>query len=301
MSVKTIASTFICGALCWAAAAQNPDSDQQSAQMIKDSVAAPVSELVANLGFDSRALVAGRDFDVPQYALMPGLNFYHHSGAFAGLSGSLLSDADPRYTQTTLQAGYGRGWGERWYTSLTAQHFVFNPAAEGLLQNAVALFANYSAGPVSMGASYTVLFDPEKAQQLNFSLSGFFPVKRLKKVEASFLPSASLLIGTETVTLQRFSDGIFRQGTGKPWQDRVPVRPPGPGVPRPENTDTQIRPLSLSIGLPLSLQKGRFGLTLSANYVRPFPSDSETESLSNTLFFSASCAWTLLRKPKKQG
>lgn len=294
---------FLLGAL-QAAIAQNPDGDKQSAQMAKDSTVGPTSELVAQLGFDSRALVAGRDFDVQQNALMPGLTYYHHSGAFAGLSGSLLSNTDPKYTQTTLQAGYGRGWGEHFYTSATYQRFFFNPATEGLLQNAVSLFGNYSFGPVSLGASYTLLFDPEKAQQLNLSLSGFFSKKRLKKLDdLSFAPSLSLLAGTETVALQRFSNGIFRQGTGFPWEDRVPRRPPivgNNGLQPKENS--AFGPLSLNLSLPVTIQKGRLGTTLSVNYVKPFPAGSEsdeTESLSNTLFFSASCAWTLLKKEKK--
>lgn len=282
--------------------AQNPDGDKQSAQMAKDSAQGPTSELVAQLGFDSRALVAGRDFDVQQNALMPGLTYYHHSGAFVGLNGSLLSNADPKYTQTTLQAGYGHGLGDHFYTSATYQRFFFNPAAEGLLQNAVSLFGNYSLGPFSLGASYTVLFDPEKAQQLNLSLSGFFSKKRLKKLDAlSFAPGVSLLAGTETIALQRFSNSVFRQGTGLPWQDRVPRRPPVSGN-NVREANTSFGPLSFNLSLPVTLQMGRLGATLSVNYVKPFASEAETtetETLSNTLFFSACCAWTILKKEKK--
>lgn len=299
MSKTLLAAAFLLSLPLACAFAQNPDGAEQTAQLAKDSTTADYSELVASVGFDSRALVAGRDFDVQQRAFMPSLDFYHHSGAFAGVRGSLLSNVDPNYTQTTLQAGYGRGFGSSFYASATYQRFFFNPAEEGLLQNAVALFGTYSRGPLSLGASYTVLFEPEKAQQINLSLSGYFEKKSLKHLDGlSCTPNVSLLIGTESVALQRFGNGVFRQGTGRPWEDRLPTRPNG-GL--HDQTSEQLAPLSVTVGLPVNLAWGRLSVCLSANFVAPIPSKDEannTEDLSNTAFFSASCAWTLAKIKK---
>jgi hypothetical protein len=60
--------------------AQNPDQEAQAAQSGSDSTYTPQSELVVRVGFDSRVLVAGRDWDIEQYAIMPSMMYFHKSG-----------------------------------------------------------------------------------------------------------------------------------------------------------------------------------------------------------------------------
>jgi hypothetical protein len=299
MTKRFFSQLLFCSVLTFWLGAQNPDNETQTTQLADTDADQPKSELQIRLGFDSRALVAGRDFNVQQNALMPSIGYYHRSGFFASAAGSLLSDADPKYAQTTLQAGYGCGFGEHFFTSLHYERYLFNPAEAGLLQNAVGLFAAYSIGPLSLGASYTTLFDPEKAQQLNLSLAGYFEKKNLKKLDGlSCSPNASLLVGTQTIAFQRFSDGVFQKGAGFSWRDRLAIPPRDPKNPRNppgqnETTETFFGPLSFNFGLPLNLQWGRLRANLALQYIVPLPADGAPEELSNTALFSAGIGWVL--------
>jgi hypothetical protein len=272
--------------------AQNPDQEVQEIQAAQaiDSTYVPQSELVARIGFDGHVLVAGRDWDIAQTAIMPSIMYFHKSGFNGGLSSSILSNTEPKYNQTTLNLGYGRGFGDHFYSALTYNHFFFNPNTEGLIQNSVNLFLNYSLNWFSAGASYTTLFEPEKAQQLNLSLSGFFEKQHVGKIESlSFSPNIALLLGTETVVLQRFGGNLFQKATGKKWEKRLPIKRP---------KEDEIAPLSLTFGLPISANFGRFQGGLNLNYVVPIKHKGEIlaqEDLEKTFFMSASVSYKLFQ------
>ena len=285
-TMKSLKISFAATLIATGVFAQNPDQAAQAVQLENDSIFTPQSEWVVKLGFDSHVLVAGRDWDIQQTALMPSVAYYHKSGINGSVTGSILSNTDPKYNQTILNIGYGRALGSHFFGTVGYNRFIFNPNTEGLIQNSVNLFLNYTHDWFSVGASYTALFEPEKAQQLNFSLSGFFEKQDLGIINSlTFTPNLSLLLGTKNVGLQRFSGSFFKKATGARWENR-PIANRLP-------TDF-IAPLSLNLAFPLTAQIGHFQWGFSLNYIVPVKSKIELiqqEELNKTLYFSVNVGY----------
>ncbi len=272
---------------------QNPDSDKITAPPTIDSASHRASSWSIGLDFDSRALVAGRDYDLAQQAFMPSLSYSHQSGLYAVARASFLSAAEPQYTQTTLGLGYGRTIGQYGYAALSYDHFFFHPADEGLLQNSLTAFGSVNKGKFNIAMSYTALFDPETAHQINMSIALNLQ-KTIARIRSDLFltPNVSLLTGTETVPLQRFSNQLIEKGTGQRWETRV--RFPKTGT-RPNNEieQTAFGPLSMTLSLPATLQFRRISVSLVANYVVPFAINSASEKPDNSLYFSTGLNWML--------
>ena len=125
------------------------------------------SELNLHAGFTSSVTSAGRDYDINQQGVAPGVSYYHKSGIYADLSGYWNSDFEPNYNPTVFSLGYLTTLNEKWSYSLDYERWIFNPkdTSDNPLQNSIGASLNYEF-VVDIGLDYSILFGNETAHRL---------------------------------------------------------------------------------------------------------------------------------------
>ncbi|AMR25886.1 hypothetical protein A0257_01430 [Hymenobacter psoromatis] len=225
--------------------------------------AALPSQLVVRLSYSPQTLFAGRDYGLLQSTTTPSLNYYHRSGAYVGVSGSLYSVSTPHYLLTDLTAGYGNLLGNNLLYNFSYDHYVFSEAGQGTLTNAGSVLLSYDVGPISLGTTYSLLFgNGQTGHRLLPSISGYKAWKNLGFIDKLFiLPSLSATIGTDNIVYQVFP----RKAVSKVTKAKKPAK-----AAQPVDTElTSFGLMSWNLALPVKVRISNFTAGATYNYIIP--------------------------------
>lgn len=164
----------------------------------------PRSQLAVRLGYNSNVLSTGRTLGIEQFGLSPSLSFYHKSGFYADVTGYWSKDFDPAYYLTILSAGYMHTFSR--YFSLTGNYdrYFYNtdiPDQYIDFKNTLGITPYFDYKFLSLRIDYSFYFGNQTAHRV-MPAFGLNLVKRnfLKIQKISFMPTAYLLLGNETLT-----------------------------------------------------------------------------------------------------
>lgn len=227
------------------------------------SPAALPSQLVVRLSYSPQTLFAGRDYGLRQSTTTPSLNYYHRSGAYVGVSGSLYSVSTPHYLLTDLTAGYGNLLGTNFLYNISYDHYLFSEAGQGTLTNAGTVLLSYDVGPISLGTTYSLLFgNGQTGHRLLPSISGYKAWRKLGFIDKLFIvPSLSATIGTDNIVYQVFP----RKAVSKNPKAKKPAK-----AGQPVETElTTFGLMSWNLALPVKVRVGNFTVGATYNYIIP--------------------------------
>ncbi|MEO9484932.1 MAG: hypothetical protein ABJG47_15840 [Ekhidna sp.] len=172
--------------------------------------AKPSSELNVRFGFTTNVTSAGRDYNLSQSGLSPGLSYYHKSGFYGDLAGYWNSGVDPGYNPTILSAGYlGNFQNPKWSYSLDAERWFYNPkdSSNNPLTYSAGSSLTYDFKWGFASVDYSFLFGEETANRIITNLTGTINLGKwwiFKSI--SLYPSASMMAGNSDITQLRITN-----------------------------------------------------------------------------------------------
>lgn len=128
---------------------------------------ARVSALMLRAGYVSQVVSAGRSLGVDQYGFSPALNYFHHSGVGAGVTGYWSSEYSPSYYMTDLNVSYNYSFKDK--LTLLANHdfYLYNDSLpDHAFNKSAQLSANYHFKRFDVGADYSYLYGNESAHRV---------------------------------------------------------------------------------------------------------------------------------------
>lgn len=166
------------------------------------------SELNIRAAFTSSVTSAGRDYDLNQTGISPGVSYYHKSGAYADLAGYWNSGITPKYNPTVVSFGYLGSLSTKWSYSLDYEKWIFNPndSSENPLTNSIGGSLSYDLKFAFASIDYSMLFGDEIAHRLIGNLASNIKLGKwwvFKSV--NLYPSASILYGNSDITQMRIT------------------------------------------------------------------------------------------------
>ena len=168
----------------------------------------PKSELNVHFGFTSSVTTAGRDYDINQQGISPGLSYYHKSGIYADVSGYWNSDIEPNYNPTVFSLGYLNALNEKWSYSFDYERWFFNPkdSSENPLTNSLGTSLNYDFKIATLGVDYSFLFGNETAHRIIGNLGSTIKLGKWWIFDdIRMYPSASIFFGNGKITQLRIT------------------------------------------------------------------------------------------------
>ncbi|MEP0987255.1 hypothetical protein [Ekhidna sp.] len=171
---------------------------------------APKSELNIRAGFTTNVTSAGRDYDINQSGISPGISYYHKSGFYSDLAGYWNSGTDPNYNPTVLSAGYlGTFNNPKWNYSLDAERWFYNPqdSSENPLKYSVGGSVSYDFKWGFASIDYSFLFGEETANRIIPNLTGAINLGEWWVFNSVKLyPSVSVMMGNSDITQLRITN-----------------------------------------------------------------------------------------------
>jgi hypothetical protein len=165
------------------------------------------SELLVRMGYMSSVLTAGRDFNVQQRGIAPGVSYYHKSGVFGDFATYFDSQSQPLANLSVLTGGYIGLMGKRWTYSGYYEHVLNHQSTPRPLSNGIGGSLAYEWKSVQLLTDYAFLWGTETGHRLMPSLGyrwrlGDFGIFKSVKV----YPGITLLAGTTSLFNYRFSE-----------------------------------------------------------------------------------------------
>lgn len=280
------------------------DLDSLSIFRLIDSVLSldtKVSTLGLRMSYTSRVTSAGRDFNIRQYGLAPGVSFYHHSGLFADASGYWNSQFTPNYSLTVVSAGY-LGIPNKWlsYNLSAERSFYRDTSSDSVITappNGLNATLFLDAGWMYTTVDYTYLFGDGSVHRLQGAVVGnivFRNVWILDKV--AFYPGANFLFGNEELVSYRFNVDL----TDPRIQRLIRRFPRAQRRLLSTQTENVFGLMNVSFTAPVSLRYQNWNWLLS--YTLNIPVELPGESLADTSpnsYFSTSLSYMLPIRHKR--
>lgn len=170
----------------------------------------PSSELNVRFGFTTNVTSAGRDYDISQSGVSPGISYYHKSGLYADLAGYWNSGIEPNYNPTILSAGYlGTFKNPQWSFSVDAEKWFYNPkdSSENPLAYSAGGSLSYDFTWGFASVDYSFLFGDETANRIITNLSGNINLGKWWIFKSVILyPTVNMMIGNSDITQLRISN-----------------------------------------------------------------------------------------------
>ncbi len=170
----------------------------------------PSSELNIRAGFTTNVTSAGRDYNLNQSGLSPGISYYHKSGFFADLAGYWNSGVTPNYNPTVLSAGYlGNFRNPKWSYSVDAEKWFYNPkdSSNNPLTYSLGGSVSYDFKWGFSSVDYSFLFGDETANRIITNLSGNINLGKwwiFKSI--NLYPTGSMMAGNSDITQLRITN-----------------------------------------------------------------------------------------------
>lgn len=181
---------------------------------------APRSELNIRAGFTTNVTSAGRDYEINQSGISPGISYYHKSGFYGDLAGYWNSGTDPRYNPTVLSAGYlGTFNNPKWSYSLDAERWFYNPkdSSDNPLTYSIGGSISYDFKWGFTSVDYSFLFGEETANRIIPNITGSIDLGKWWIFQnIKLYPSVSVMIGNSDITQLRITNRqISDQNAGR--------------------------------------------------------------------------------------
>lgn len=128
---------------------------------------AKISALMARAGYVSQVVSAGRSLGIDQYGFSPALNYFHHSGIGAGITGYWSSEYSPAYYLSDLNLSYNYSLKDK--LTLLASHdfYLYNDSLpDHAFNKSAQLSASYHLKRMDVGGDYSYLYGNESAHRL---------------------------------------------------------------------------------------------------------------------------------------
>ncbi|WP_436516702.1 hypothetical protein [Ekhidna sp. To15] len=170
----------------------------------------PASELNIRLGFTTNVTSAGRDYNISQSGISPGISYYHKSGFYTDLAGYWNSGVDPNYNPTVLSIGYlGNFKNPKWSYSVDAEKWFYNPkdSSDNPLTSSLGASISYDFKWGFGSVDYSFLFGEEAANRIITNLSGNINLGKwwiFKSI--NLYPTANMMIGNSDITQLRITN-----------------------------------------------------------------------------------------------
>lgn len=266
-------------------------------------IAAPSqkSELSMRIGYSTSRLTAGRDFNLEQKGLTPGLSYYHKSGFYADFSTFFDAPEFPKAYQSILHSGFMWLPNNRWVLNPYVER-TFNHQFKSDLYYSIGGMTSYNFKVLEASLDYAFLWGKDTGHRIIPSLSRKIKINNVPIVKTlSLYPSISMMSGTTTIfnyqysteevdsyllQIQSLTDDEIRFlrvsgqiSTAQAIQLRATRRLLLEGTEEDRaflkellNTleeDKAFAFLSYSISLPVSFTVGKTGVTISYSYSFP--------------------------------
>ncbi|MEQ8627809.1 hypothetical protein [Ekhidna sp.] len=171
---------------------------------------APSSELNIRFGYTTNVTSAGRDYNISQSGISPGISYYHKSGFYGDLAGYWNSGVDPNYNPTILSTGYlGSFQNPKWSYSIDAEKWFYNPkdSSENPLTYSVGGALSYDFKWGFASVDYSFLFGEETANRIITNLSSNIDLGKWWIFKSITLyPTVNMMMGNSDITQLRISN-----------------------------------------------------------------------------------------------
>jgi hypothetical protein len=160
-----------------------------------------VSALNLRLGYVSTIVSAGRTFGVEQYGATPGVNYFHHSGLFAGATGYWSNEYSPGYYLTNLSFGYSKTFFRKVIATVNHDFYLYNDTLDEhsfdkSLQGGLMYQFNYADASVD----YALLYGNDNAHRITATANARLKIRTRGFLDAViFMPGASVQWGNASV------------------------------------------------------------------------------------------------------
>ena len=280
------------------------ESDSLSLMSLIDSILSSDvsgSFLSLRLGYSSRITSAGRSFGVDQQGIIPSVSYYHKSGLFGDVTGIWNNELDPKYYLTILTAGYLGSISDKWSYTLSYDHSFYHSSDDTYafpLTNSLNSTLTVDLRHIYTGIDYSFSFGDDTANSVSWNATGVIKKKAFNPFKSvSFLPSLSILFGTQNVTdqynaveprpvLANLTDLEIeiiarRRNLSQQQKQKLINARDEAQANLTVSTSKQFGLMNYYISLPIHLASDKFGVTISYNYNIPIAitgSDYSTES-----------------------
>lgn len=168
------------------------------------------NELNIRLGFTTNVTSAGRDYNLSQSGVSPGISFYHKSGFYGDLAGYWNSGVDPNYNPTVLSTGYlGNFKNPKWSYSVDVEKWFYNPKdpSNNPLTYSLGGSLSYDINWGFASIDYSFLFGEETANRIITNFTGTINIGKwwiFKSI--NLYPSANVMAGNSDITQLRITN-----------------------------------------------------------------------------------------------
>lgn len=165
------------------------------------------NELNFRFSYTDNVTSAGRDFNLDQSGLSPGIAYYHRSGFYGDLAGYWNSGVTPNYNPTILTIGY-LGNKKRWVYSMDYERWFYNPKDSLVsdLTNSIGGYGGYNWNNFTLGIDYSFLFGQNDAHRILGIISYSLPLRGFWKFKnVNLFPTFNILFGNSELTTMRIA------------------------------------------------------------------------------------------------
>ena len=170
----------------------------------------PSSEMNIRLSYTTNVTSAGRDFNINQSGISPGVSYYHKSGLYGDLAGYWNSGAEPHYNPTILSLGYlGNFKHSKWSYTLDGEKWFYHPndSSDNPLTYSVGGSLSYDFQLGFASVDYSFLFGDKTAHRIITNLTGTIRLGKWWLFQSiSLYPSASMMAGNGDITQMRITN-----------------------------------------------------------------------------------------------
>jgi hypothetical protein len=232
------------------------------------------SQMAVRAGYNNNIIANGAS-SFSQYGLTTGASYYHKSGAYTDISAYYSKQYKPGVYLTVAAVGYLGLINKYWSVLTEYDHYFYTPAKDGNdlytpYTNNLYLSNYFKVKKVIFRLDYNLYFGKQHAHRftpavgLNLSKKKWLGMDRV-----TFLPSASLWYGSDTVTeyIPNFStrkERLLLLVQGKPlWNTQ-------------DKTVWGVVNYSLSLPLSLLYKDWSFLVSYNLNFQKGLPGESVT-------------------------
>ncbi len=186
--------------------------------------ATTTSELNLHFSFTSSVTSAGRDFDINQQGISPGISYYHKTGLYADISGYWNSNIEPNYNPTILSLGYLTTIDSKWSYSLDFERWFFNPkdSSENPLTNSFGGSLTYDIDFLNIGIDYSLLVGRETSHRFIGTIGSTIKVGKWWVFdEIKLFPTGTILFGNNDITQLIINERVFSQANAERIADII--------------------------------------------------------------------------------
>ena len=237
--------------------------------------------LYASVGYNNKTYFLGRDLGLNQYNISTQVLYEHSNGLFAGISGVLYSEFNPKWDLTTLTAGYEHYFGKNknFNYELSYNRYLFSDSSSSDFENSIdaSLSAETKNKYIGVSADAAFFFGGLHGFQNSVDIYSEIELFKLKNnSNITFNPLITFQFGSENIDTSRIDDLVL----DLPFVNRI--------IHSFEKYDLR----NVQLQLPVTLDVNNFQLEAGYNFNLPKALEFE-RNLNNSSFFNLRVSYIL--------